>query len=132
MERLPLRCPTCNGTYTVDNGENKCLSCSRGLRNNRQLSRYYIHNKEAILAAVKRDGQSMASMALKIPKTTLYGLVNRWSKDALLPPAPGADNHNALVLPPLPVWSDTWPEATQVAWLEIYRVILNSKERRVA
>ena len=125
MERLMLKCPSCGGGYIVDDGENKCLTCSRVLTGNKELHAYYLYNKEAILSTVKGLGLQKATLKLNIPKTTLYGLIKRWSKNGTPAPAPATAKNTTLVLPPLPAWSDTWDPTVQLAWLEIYKYMVN-------
>lgn len=84
-------------------------------------------NKERILADITAFGRTMTSRKWGLPKTTLWGLYNKsLEHKPRAAPGPAATNSKKPPLPALPPFSDSWPEATQVKWLEVYRSLLGT------
>ena len=84
-------------------------------------------NKERILADMSALGFPKASQKWGLPKSTLHGLYKKWLEHkAPAAPGPLATGSNKPPLPALPPFSDSWPEATQVKWLEVYRSLLGT------
>ena len=85
-------------------------------------------NKERILADITAFGRSNTSHKWGLPKTTLSGLYQKWlGHEAPAAPRPvAASSKTPPPLPALPAFSDSWPEATQVKWLEVYRSLLGT------
>lgn len=118
--RLPGRCPNCSGTYILDDGVNKCVSCARTVETLKAKSRYYDANQEAILDDVKNLGRARARSRWKIPKGSFARLVLRWSKDGAPAPAPAPAADGKLFVPALPAFDSSWSERIQEKWLEIW------------
>lgn len=120
MEKLPGRCPHCGGTLFIEDGVNKCLACSREVEGPQAMYRYYEYNKEAIMASMEEVGIKKTTVKWKIPPGSIEKLRRRWSKNGT--PEPGQ-----AILPDgsagpygLPPWSDSWPYAVMLQWLEYW------------
>jgi len=120
VERLPGRCPHCDGTYVVTDGVNKCVACSRSIEGIQDMKSYYLKNKPAILADIKLQGSKAARKAWKIPAGTMNGLLARWSRNGTPTPAPAKTPAIKAGLPSFPAFDSSWTEAVALRWLEIW------------
>ena len=127
----------------VEEGVNKCMACSRAIKGIGDKHLYYLKNKPAILADINLAGQTKARKKWLIPSGTLTGLLRRWERNGspVPAPAPAADelkSEGVITTPTprikapapapgdngsreLPAWSNDWPEAVMLKWLEIYQ-----------
>jgi len=101
-----------------------------------QRRKFYLDNAVDILKDIKELGPSKAARKWDIPKGSILGVRGRLiSKFPLLeeqkPPEerhPQGDNQ----LPQLPAWSDTWPEAVQILWLQAWLYLATRKDNEGA
>jgi len=118
------KCQKCGNLITRIDGEDKCLSCGYVNVTTAQRSKFYLDNAKDILKDVKEMGPAKTARKWDIPLGSIGGLRNRLtSKFPLLEeqkPAIERDPQGDKQLPPLPVWSDTWPEAVQLLWLNAW------------
>ena len=110
-------CRHCGGTLVREDGEIKCLACSRPATSLRDMKRFYDLHREDILLDIKKIGSKAAREKWRIASSTLNGLIKRWTEQPAETPAPAQRSNN---LPLLPEWSDTWPESIQAKWLDIW------------
>jgi len=152
MTKYPTGCSRCGGSLIRDNGAIKCLMCGREATDNLTLGRFYQLEKPNILKDIKEIGPKATRLKWQIPSGTFFRMRERWEPlDEQLPPAmrlarnkgkavplpapeqipieQGEPESNGI-LPRLPVWQDTWPEAIQVRWLDIWIYLATKDERK--
>lgn len=113
------KCPKCGSRMVTVRGRWTCLLCSTEKRTIPESHKFYEVNREEITADLRRLGRDATSRKWKITAGSFSKLRRRWGvakpRARRTPAAVPADNH----VPGLPAWSDSWPEAVQLKWLEI-------------
>ena len=127
------KCLKCGGTTTKIDDEDKCLSCGHVNMTQTQRRRFYLDNATEILRDIKVLGPSGAARKWDIPKGSILGVRDRLiSKFPLLEeqkPAIERDPPGNKQLPQMPTWSDTWPEAVQVLWLNAWLYLATREDK---
>lgn len=134
------RCPKCNGNTLERSGEDlHCWSCGstfyskphdkvsatrgRKTRMTREeilgRHKFYEDNKQAILSDVSAIGVAATYKKWNIPPGSFYQLLRRW-KDETAGRARGQRTVVAIILPPLPPFSNDWDPKVQEKWFDIY------------
>lgn len=129
MQRLPGRCPHCGGTYTLDEGVNKCLMCSRKVTRKPEKAAYYEYNREAILVDVKLIGRAATRGKWGIPQGSMSRLMKRWLNKNGSVPTPAKEPSIDGTWPLLPAFSSSWDTEVQLRWLDVYSEIMLSAKK---
>jgi len=120
QKRQPV-CIHCGGSLIKDDGERKCLSCSRVWKTRTELHRFYEEHKTEILRDIAELGRPATLKKWQIPSTTMFSLLKSWLGSHESPaPVPAAPSSNGK-LPELPAFSNEWTGEVQLAWLNLYR-----------
>lgn len=81
------RCVHCGGSLLREEGEVKCVSCSRTWRGRVELHQFYQEHRDAILETVRKLGREKAAECWQIPPGTLHKIITNWGEDET-PPVP--------------------------------------------
>ena len=127
------KCQKCGATITRIDDEDKCLSCGHVNMSIAQRKKFYLANAVEILQDIKALGPNVAARKWDIPLGSIRGLRDRLiSKFPLLEqqkPAIERDPPGDKQLPQLPAWSDTWPEAVQILWLQVWLCLATRNDK---
>jgi len=99
-------------------------------------SRFYEHNKEAIIKDILSMGKTPARKKWGIPKGTIGRLINKWltpEQKASIPPSPYVSTEIASDeaesgdgrLPAFPGFSNNWNPEVQVEWFKVYGKLID-------
>lgn len=97
---------------------------STGRKDIMAMHKYYVANRDAILADLAELGQQATMRRWGIPSCgTVAAIRHGWTK-SYWKPWPKKANVGDDGLPPFPPFESNWPEAVQLCWLDIYREIV--------
>jgi len=115
------KCPKCGSGMVTIRGRWTCLLCNTETRTRAETHEFYEVNKQDIQVDLRQLGRAATLKKWRIPEGSLAKLSRRWGistpRTRRAPALASADN----LVPGLPPWSDDWPEAVQLKWLEIFQ-----------
>uniref|UniRef100_A0A6M3Y2F8 Uncharacterized protein n=1 Tax=viral metagenome TaxID=1070528 RepID=A0A6M3Y2F8_9ZZZZ len=131
MTRSAPKCPKCKSTMHQEYGVWRCLNDSEEIEDNYARHQFYEKNKDQIIADYQAGGPRQLEAKWNMGGPAWFHLRKRWGVAKLgnrARPVPAAPINGS---PPLPAWSDTWPESVQLAWLGIWISLTETKRKEV-
>lgn len=119
MVKPPPKCPKCHTQMILEYGTWKCLNDSEEITSLVAKRQFYEEHKDEIIKDYQEKGSKYLTEAYGITSSTWFSLRKRWNVELMSrgtrPISVSANGDK----PPLPAWSDTWPEAVQLKYLDI-------------
>jgi len=98
-------------------------------QNNQEKHRWYEKHKDDIVRDLLTKGRTFTRHKWKIPSPSIFVLEQRWLTAEQIAQVEKTTTTEFIAvdngqLPEFPKFGDTWPEAVQLKWLEIYEKLI--------
>jgi len=125
--RKPPKCSKCHSQMVLEHGSWKCLNDGQELSSTKAKHQFYEEHKEEIIAAYKEGGAPRLKHDWGLSGSTWFLIRKRWGVSPHRPEKGAISSIVNGCHGELPPWSDSWPEAVQLKYLDILSSLLETE-----